>query len=58
MMAADAGRPGATDDGGEAPEGFTCRRIAQIQGIERTNTLTAFRVYSKQDLGAAWDMFD
>jgi len=28
--------------------------IAQIQGIERTNTLTAFRVYSKQDLGAAW----
>ncbi|HEX9937825.1 MAG TPA: Lrp/AsnC ligand binding domain-containing protein [Longimicrobium sp.] len=32
--------------------------IAQIQGIERTNTLTAFRVYSRQDLGAAWDMFD
>jgi DNA-binding Lrp family transcriptional regulator len=32
--------------------------IAQISGIERTNTLTAFRVYSKQDLGAAWDMFD
>jgi DNA-binding Lrp family transcriptional regulator len=32
--------------------------IAQIQGIERTNTLTAFRVFSKQDLGTAWDMFD
>ena len=32
--------------------------IAQVQGIERTNTLTAFRVYSKQDLRAAWDMFD
>ena len=32
--------------------------IAQVQGIERTNTLTAFRVFSKQDLGAAWDMFD
>ena len=32
--------------------------IAQIQGIERTNTLTAFKVYSKQDLSAAWDMFD
>ena len=32
--------------------------IAQITGIERTNTLTAFRVYSRQDLGAAWDMFD
>lgn len=32
--------------------------IAKVPGIERTNTLTAFRVYSKQDLGAAWDMFD
>jgi DNA-binding Lrp family transcriptional regulator len=32
--------------------------IAQISGIERTNTLTAFRVYSKQDLERAWDMFD
>jgi DNA-binding Lrp family transcriptional regulator len=32
--------------------------IAQVQGIERTNTLTAFRIFSKQDLGAAWDMFE
>jgi DNA-binding Lrp family transcriptional regulator len=32
--------------------------IAQVPGIERTNTLTAFRVYSGKDLGAAWDMFD
>lgn len=32
--------------------------IAQVSGIERTNTLTAFRVFSKQDLGAAWDMFE
>jgi DNA-binding Lrp family transcriptional regulator len=32
--------------------------IAQVQGIERTNTLTAFRVFSKQDMGAAWDMFE
>jgi DNA-binding Lrp family transcriptional regulator len=32
--------------------------IAKISGIERTNTLTAFRVYSKQDLERAWDMFD
>jgi DNA-binding Lrp family transcriptional regulator len=31
--------------------------IAQVSGIERTNTLTAFRVYSKQDLERAWDMF-
>lgn len=32
--------------------------IAQVTGIERTNTLTAFRVYSKQDMERAWDMFD
>jgi DNA-binding Lrp family transcriptional regulator len=32
--------------------------ISQIAGIERTNTLTAFRVYSRKDLDAAWDMFD
>jgi DNA-binding Lrp family transcriptional regulator len=32
--------------------------IAQIAGIERTNTLTAFRVYSRRDLEEAWDMFD
>lgn len=32
--------------------------IAQISGIERTYTMTAFRVYSRQDLDKAWDMFD
>ena len=32
--------------------------IAQVSGIERTNTLTAFRVYSRRDLEEAWDMFD
>jgi DNA-binding Lrp family transcriptional regulator len=32
--------------------------IAQITGIERTNTLTAFRVYSRKELEEAWDMFD
>jgi len=32
--------------------------IAQVNGIERTQTLTAFRVYSKQDLEKSWDMFD
>lgn len=31
--------------------------ISKISGIERTNTLTAFRVYSKQDMERAWDMF-
>ena len=32
--------------------------IAKIAGIERTYTLTAFRVYSRRDLEGAWDMFD
>lgn len=32
--------------------------IAQMAGIERTHTLTAFRVYSRRDLEHAWDMFD
>ncbi len=32
--------------------------IAQVTGIERTYTLTAFRVYSRQDMDRAWDMFD
>jgi DNA-binding Lrp family transcriptional regulator len=31
--------------------------IAQVTGIERTYTLTAFRVFSKQDLERSWDMF-
>lgn len=33
-------------------------RIAQIEGLERTETLVAFRVYSKKDLDAAYEMFD
>lgn len=32
--------------------------VAQVTGIERTYTLTAFRVYSRQDMDRAWDMFD
>ena len=32
--------------------------IAGMEGIERTYTLTAFRVYSRKDLEEAWDMFD
>jgi DNA-binding Lrp family transcriptional regulator len=32
--------------------------IAGLPGLERTYTLTAFRVYSKQDLERAWDMFE
>ena len=33
-------------------------RIAQIDGLERTETLVAFRVYSRKDLDAAYEMFD
>ena len=33
-------------------------RIARVGGLERTETLVAFRVYSKGDLDAAYEMFD
>jgi DNA-binding Lrp family transcriptional regulator len=33
-------------------------RLGQVDGIERTNTLLAFRVYSRQDMGTAFDMFE
>ena len=32
-------------------------KLARVPGLERTNTLVAFRVYSKQDLESAFDMF-
>ena len=32
--------------------------VAQVQGLERTETLVAFRVYSDRDLDAAYEMFD
>jgi DNA-binding Lrp family transcriptional regulator len=32
--------------------------IARVSGIERTYTLTAFRVYSRRDLEHTWDMFE
>ena len=32
-------------------EGFT-----RVPGVERTQTLTAFRAYSKKDLEQAWDI--
>lgn len=32
--------------------------VARIEGLERTETLVAFRVYSKKDLDAAYEMFD
>jgi len=33
-------------------------RLAKVGGIERTYTLVAFRVYSRQDLESAFDMFE
>jgi hypothetical protein len=33
-------------------------RLGQIDGIDRTYTLVAFRVYSRQDLSTAFDMFE
>jgi DNA-binding Lrp family transcriptional regulator len=30
--------------------------FAKVPGISRTQTLTAFRAYSKQDLEQAWDI--
>jgi DNA-binding Lrp family transcriptional regulator len=32
-------------------------KLAKVPGLVRTNTLVAFRVYSKQDLESAFDMF-
>jgi DNA-binding Lrp family transcriptional regulator len=32
-------------------------KLARVPGLVRTNTLVAFRVYSKQDLESAFDMF-
>lgn len=32
--------------------------VARVEGLERTETLVAFRVYSKRDLDAAYEMFD
>lgn len=31
-------------------------RIAQVEGIERTETMVAFRAYSNYDLDRAWSM--
>lgn len=31
-------------------------RFPGVKGIERTQTLTAFRAYSKKDLEQAWDI--
>jgi len=33
-------------------------KLARVPGIERTHTLTSFRVYSRRDLETAYDMFE
>jgi DNA-binding Lrp family transcriptional regulator len=33
-------------------------QLARVPGLQRTNTLVAFRVYSRQDLAKAYDMFE
>jgi DNA-binding Lrp family transcriptional regulator len=33
-------------------------QLAALPGIERTYTLVAFRVYSRQDMASAFDMFE
>jgi DNA-binding Lrp family transcriptional regulator len=32
--------------------------VAGLEGVERTETLIAFRAYSKRDLGLMWDLGD
>lgn len=32
--------------------------LAKVAGIERTQTLISFRVYSKRDIESAFDMFE
>jgi DNA-binding Lrp family transcriptional regulator len=32
------------------------RQFAEVAGVERTQTLTAFRTYGKGDLEQAWDI--
>ena len=38
--------------------GVVTEKLAKIAGIERTNTLVAFRVYSRRDIESAFDMFE
>jgi DNA-binding Lrp family transcriptional regulator len=33
-------------------------KLARVAGIERTHTLTSFRVYSRRDVETAHDMFE
>jgi DNA-binding Lrp family transcriptional regulator len=38
--------------------GVVTEQLAAVKGIDRTHTLMAFRIYSKEDLANAFDMFE
>ncbi len=40
----------------EALSDLVTERIANLEGIEQTETLIAFRAFSKRDLGVLWDI--
>lgn len=40
----------------EAIARIVTEQISTVRGLQLTNTLTAFRTYSKQDLEQAWDI--
>ena len=40
----------------EAIAKIVTEQISTVPGLQHTNTLTAFRTYSKQDLEQAWDI--
>jgi DNA-binding Lrp family transcriptional regulator len=40
----------------EAVASIVTEKFPEVPGIVRTQTLTAFRAYSKQDLEQAWDI--
>jgi len=42
----------------DAIAGVVTEKLAAIEGIERTHTLMAFRIYSKEDMETAFDMFE
>ncbi|MBA3657102.1 MAG: Lrp/AsnC family transcriptional regulator, partial [Gemmatimonadaceae bacterium] len=40
----------------EAIARIVTEQISTVPGLQLTNTLTAFRTYSKQDIEQAWDI--
>lgn len=40
----------------EAIASIVTERFPRVPGIQRTQTLTAFRAYSREDLEQAWDI--